>query len=196
MGSGIPLVLPGLLGLRRASQWNWMETLLWNSFLLENNVETAQKGSWEWGTPGIASGDQAAVLFLKPKTTTQMLQSSENKTNWELAFPIHGKPSHSWLLFQHLFQQFWFPMSGAICVSASSAHQLGPQGSQHLWLKGTKKENSRFPLFWGSHWQKRFDLELPEVEQNWNWGYQKTSSKGNCFLWVNSNSDPSSVCCK
>jgi len=42
---------------------------------LENNVETAQKGSWEWGTPGIALGHQAAVLFLKPKTSTQMLQS-------------------------------------------------------------------------------------------------------------------------
>lgn len=42
---------------------------------------------------------------------------SENWTNWELAFPIHGKPSHSWVSFQHLFQQFWFPMSGAICFS-------------------------------------------------------------------------------
>lgn len=30
-------------------------------------------------------------------------------------------------------------MSGAICVSASSAHQLGPQGSQQLCLKGEKK---------------------------------------------------------
>lgn len=67
MGSRIPLAVPSLLGLRRGSLWNWMETLLWNSFLLENNVESAQKGSWEWGTPGTASGDQAAVLFLKPK---------------------------------------------------------------------------------------------------------------------------------
>lgn len=38
-------------------------------------METAQKGSWEWGTVGTASRDQAAVFFLKPKTSAQMLQS-------------------------------------------------------------------------------------------------------------------------
>lgn len=130
-------------------------------------------------------------------------KSSENYTNWELAFPIHGKPSHSWVSFQHLFEQFWFPVSGAICVSASSAHQLGPQGSQHLWLKGEKKEKKKtiqgFLYFQDSIGRKDPIWTHPFVlqgEQNWNLGYQRNSSEGNCFLWVNPNSDPSSVCSK
>jgi len=41
-------------------------------------------------------------------------------------------------------------VSGAICISASSAHQLGPQGSQHLWLKGAKRTIQGF-LCSGDH---------------------------------------------
>lgn len=81
-------------------------------------------------------------------------------------------------------------MSGAICVSASSAHQLGPQGSQHLWLKGEKKEKKKGQFRVSSIFRiplaEKILFELTPLYSKGNkteiWAIRETPVKGIAFF--------------
>lgn len=106
-------------------------------------------------TSGTDSGDQAAVLFLKPKTSTQMLQSllrTKQTENW-----------HPWKAFS--FLSFVPAFVSTILVSCEWGNLHFSKFCPSVRATGLpafvaqrekkKKEDSGFPLFSGFHWQKR-----------------------------------------